>query len=86
MYELEFTHRAEKDIRSLDKRYKKAIANRLTELKTNPLLGKSLGDNLKGLRSLREGVYRIIYEVQKKRLVILIITISHRQSVYKKLK
>lgn len=77
---------AQKDLRKINARYQAAIQNRLEELKDNPYLGKPLRDDLKGKYSIREGVYRIIYRIQKKELIVLIITVSHRQGVYKKIK
>jgi len=84
MYEVVVTKPAQKDLKKIDQRYQIAIKNRLVELKSNPYLGKPLRDDLKGRYSLREGVYRIIYRIRKKKLLILIIAISHRQGVYKK--
>ena len=42
--------------------------------------GKPLRYNLKGCRSLRVGDYRILYQINKK--IILIIAIKHRKEVY----
>jgi mRNA interferase RelE/StbE len=36
-----------------------------------------------GLRRIRVGDYRIVYEVQDAQLVILVIRIAHRREVYK---
>lgn len=86
MYRIEYTHTAKRQITKIDKRYARSIIKKIGELRYNPLMGKKLHDDLKEYRSIREGVYRIIYQSIDKKLVILIITIGHRQSVYKKIR
>ncbi len=57
---------------------KQAIEERLT---TDPIgFGKPLRYSLKGLRRLRVGDYRIIYQIKDKRVIIL--AIKHRKDVY----
>lgn len=84
MYSVILAKSAAKDLERLDDRYKKAIKNQLLALQSNPNLGKKLKDNLNEFRSLREGVYRIIYKIEKKQVLILVVAISHRQGVYKR--
>ena len=55
----------------------------LNTLKTNPFLGKPLKDRLKGKYSLRVGVYRIIYSIEKQELIIYILDIGHRREIYR---
>ena len=83
MYKLFLTKTAEKDLKRIDERYQVAINNRFENLKENPFIGKRLKDNLKEFWSLREGVYRIIYTVNKNDITVIIVTIGHRQGVYK---
>lgn len=59
------------------------IDNALELLKSNPFLGKSLTDNLKGKYSLRVGVYRIIYSIDKSKIIIYVLDIGHRREVYR---
>ncbi len=58
------------------------IDNAIESLKTNPFLGKPLKDRLKGKYSLRVGVYRIIYSIEKHEITIYILDIGHRREVY----
>lgn len=58
---------------------KKAIEEKLT---TEPeFFGKPLQFSLNGLRSLRVGYYRVIFQLKKKE--VFIILIAHRSVVYK---
>ncbi len=68
MYKVVLPKEAQKSLDRLDNRYLCSIINCLEDLKRNPLIGKKLHDNLRDKRSIREGVYWIIYEVIKKTL------------------
>jgi len=48
----------------------------------NPYAGKALAGRYRGLYSYRFSSYRIVYELRKKHLVILILRVSHRKDVY----
>jgi len=58
----------------------------LEELSTNPHAGKALRGELRGYWSFRVGVYRIIYTIQKKEVVVEVLRIHHRKEVYEKLR
>lgn len=66
-----------------DKEIFRRIDNALENLKTNPFLGKALRDNLKGKYSLRVGVYRIIYMIEKQEITVYILDIGHRREIYR---
>ncbi len=53
----------------------------LTEDPTS--FGKPLSSSLKGFWRYRVGDYRIICEIRKKELIILVIDIGHRSKIYK---
>ena len=48
-----------------------------------PLEGNPLKGSLRGARSWRVGQYRIIYRVEDKRLVVLILDMGHRGDIYR---
>lgn len=86
MYNITLSSQAEKTYIKLYKK-DKILFNRIRYalecLKTNPLEGKPLKDKLKGKRSLRVGMYRIIYSVIKQSLIIHILDIGHRREIYR---
>lgn len=84
MYIVEFTKTARKHLLKLPKEYQTRIRNRIDILLENPLSGKPLEGEYKGLFSLRVWPYRIIYKILKQKLIIEVIEIKHRQSAYKK--
>jgi mRNA interferase RelE/StbE len=55
------------------------LAENLEEIKPKALTGE-----LSGLYKLREGDYRIIYEIVHKEKVIILHSIGHRREVYQK--
>jgi mRNA interferase RelE/StbE len=58
------------------------VLQALEALASDPLLGKPLVGELKGLRSYRVWPYRILYEIRKRELIVLVVRIGHRQGVY----
>ena len=58
-----------------------AAIDRLAE---NPYVGSALKGQLRGLRRIRVGDYRVVYEIQDEKLVILVIGIAHRRDIYKR--
>lgn len=86
MYKIILLSDAEKSYRNLfttNKELFQRIDNALEALKTNPFLGKPLKDRLKGKYSLRVGVYRIVYSIEKQEITIYILDIAHRREVYR---
>lgn len=55
----------------------------IDQLKTNPTSGGVLKGEFSGLRRIRIGNYRVVYEVQDQKLVVLVIRIGHRREVYR---
>jgi mRNA interferase RelE/StbE len=55
----------------------------IDSLSTNLAAGGVLKGEFSGLRRLRVGDYRIVYEVNGGELIVLVIRIGHRQGVYR---
>jgi mRNA interferase RelE/StbE len=83
MYKLKFTPTAKKNFKKLDKRYKSAVSKALSKLGNNPKIGSPLKGELKGYWKLRFSRYRIVYQIHKRQLVIVIFDIVHRKEVYR---
>ena len=85
-YTVEFRPGVLKSIKHFPKRELLRIKKKLEELSNNipdPATTKMKGDN--DFHKVRIGDYRIVYEIQGDRLVILVVKIGHRKDVYKKL-
>ena len=48
-----------------------------------PCAGRVLKGEFSGLRRLRVGNYRIVYEVQAQQLVVLVVRIGRRRDIYR---
>ena len=81
-YEVYLTSEAETFLKKCDKSVRGRIVKRLTTLGNDPEAGKPLTAVLAGLRSLRIGDYRAIYEIKNSELLILVIKIGHRKNAY----
>lgn len=83
---IEFTAQAENALRRLDKSVVRRVKKYLSQIKELPnprMRGESLKGNLSEFWKYRVGDYRIVCEIQDKKLVILIVKIGHRRDVYK---
>ena len=83
-YPIKFSNSASKQVEKIkDKNLKEKIACGLEYIAKEPLIGKPLQAELKGLFSYRIGDYRIIYAFYKEKKYIGIIRIDHRREAYK---
>jgi mRNA interferase RelE/StbE len=84
MYRIEYLESVFEDLKTISKsekaRIRKAIEQKLVH---NPIeFGKPLQYSLKGLRRLRVGDYRIIFQVETDGKTVLIVKIGHRREIY----
>jgi len=84
MYEVAWKDEAEAGLRKIDLNIVKKIKSRVEKhLAQNPYVGKPLKGNWKGFYSYRcFDQYRVIYEVQKTKLLIIVVKVGHRREVY----
>ena len=58
------------------------VIEAIDRLAEEPNAGGTLKGEFSGLRRLRVGRYRVVYEVLGEELVVLVIRIGHRREVY----
>jgi len=63
--------------------YRRAVDDAMRGLASEPQSGKPLKGRLHHLRSLRVGVYRIIYRFSVSSGVVVVETIRHRSEAYR---
>lgn len=83
MYRIKITQRTRREFKKIQKRHQHAIAAIIEELKEEPFIGKPLKRELTGRYSYRVGLYRVIYKINEKDKVIVVLTAGHRAKVYK---
>jgi len=83
-YKLAFKKSVAKDLRSIPNRDVARILQRTTKLQENP---RPVGsEKLSGQERyrIRQGLYRIIYELKDELLVVTVVKVAHRKHVYKR--
>jgi mRNA interferase RelE/StbE len=60
-----------------------AIEDVLGVLERDPTVGHALRGRLRGLRSLRVGTYRIIYQLSEAEQTVRVVAIRHRSLAYR---
>ncbi len=81
---IEFSAQAKKQGDKLSQEIKQRVIKALRTLAQNPYPPQARKLTGSGYYRLRIGDYRVIYEVQEDRLLILVIRIGHRKDVYRR--
>ena len=82
-YSLQIKRSAAKALQKIEKKQRIRLIENIERLRKEPNAGGVLKGEFAGLRRLRVGNYRIIYEVIDERLIILVIRVGHRREVYR---
>ena len=75
---------AAKELKRVARKDRTRIVAAIDRLAENPFLGNALKGGMRGLRRLRVGDYRVLYEVREDLLVVLVVSVSHRREVYRR--
>lgn len=81
-YSIRIKRSAAKALRRLPKEDRQRLVAAIDRLANEPLAGSVLKGEYAGLRRLRVGRYRVIYEAIHRELVILVVRVGQRGSVY----
>lgn len=82
-YSLRIKASAVKEIRALPKGDRERVVAAIDGLRAEPHQGTQLKGSATGLRRVRVGRYRIIFEVQAAVLIVLVLRVGHRKDVYR---
>lgn len=74
---------AEKFFLKLNHLDQKKIIKAIDKLQKDPLVGEKLKGGYQGLFKLRAWPYRVIYSFDQNSRTVLVVTIGHRQGVYR---
>jgi mRNA interferase RelE/StbE len=72
-----------KELSRISKPDRLRIVVGIDQLALNPYRGSALKGDLTGLRRIRVGSYRVIYEIRETQLIVLVVTVGHRREVYR---
>lgn len=82
-YSLRIKASAVKALRRIPKAERVRLIEAIDRLPAEPAAGGVLKGEFQGLRRLRVGSYRIIYEIDEGELTILVVRVGHRKDVYR---
>lgn len=82
-YNITFKESVAKDLRSIPNQDVKRILLRIDTLVENPRGEGCIKLSGQNLYRVRQGLFRIVYEIVDDRLVVHVIKIAHRSNVYK---
>jgi mRNA interferase RelE/StbE len=74
---------AAKALAAIPKPERERLITAIDRLCDTPAAGSALKGEYEGLRRLRVGRYRVVYEWQRRELVVLVIRIGRRREVYR---
>ena len=82
-YSVRIKKSAAKELARLPRDVKERLIEAIDKLGEEPLTGVLLKGGLYGLRRLRVGHYRIVYEVLEGELIVLVVRVAHRRNAYR---
>lgn len=82
-YSLRIKESAKKEIVALPRSDRERVIAAIDGLRADPQQGTQLKGSATGLRRIRVGRYRVIFEVQKDVLIVLVLRVGHRKDVYR---
>ena len=83
-YSVRIKASAAKQLARIDVRDRRVLVEQIDRLATDPHVGSALKGELTGLRRVRVGAYRVVFEVRTGELVVLVVRVAHRSNVYRR--
>ena len=84
LYEILYSDMAEEDLSKIDKTTAARIKKRLETIRPNPYIYVKRLSGVE-LFSLRAGDYRVIMDIKNNKMIIFVVKIGHRKSIYEEL-
>ncbi len=82
-FEITFKSSVAKDLRAIPNRDVERILKKIDTLAKNPRAEGCIKLSGEERYRVKQGVYRIIYEIEDDQLIVHIVKVSHRSNVYK---
>lgn len=82
-YRITFKKSVAKDLRGIPSSDVKRILQRIDSLAENPRDEGCVKLSTQERYRVRQGIYRIVYEIRDETLIVQVVKVAHRSSVYK---
>lgn len=82
-FELVFKESVSKDLKDVPKQDVQRILERIHLLRNDPYSAGSVKLSGKNYYRVRQGNYRILYEIKDRQLVVVVVKVGHRREVYR---
>ena len=83
-YSIRIKRSASRELARVPRSDRLRIVRAIDGLAEHPLAGSALKGELRGLRRMRAGDYRVVYEVLADTLVVLVVRVAHRREAYRR--
>ena len=83
IYSVRIKDSAAKELARLPRDVRERLVDAIDGLAEEPLAGNALKGGMRGLRRLRVGDYRIVYELLDGELAVLVVRVAHRREAYR---
>ena len=84
-YSVRIKRSAARELAGISQPVRTRVIHAIDGLREQPLAGAPLKGELRGLRRLRVGNYRIVYELLNSELVVLVVRVTHRREAYRRM-
>ena len=81
-FDIEFRRSVEKELKSIPKKDQIRILKRIDDLATEPRPPSCKKLSGQERYRIRQGNYRVLYEIQDVRLVVVIVKVGNRRDIY----
>ena len=83
-YSIRIKRSATRDLEQIARQHRERIVHAIDRLGEQPYGGHPLKGDLRGLRRIRVGDYRVVYELLYDELVVLVVRVAHRREAYRR--
>ena len=83
-YSIHIKKSAAKELARIPSNDRVRVIRAIDQLKDHPYSGSPLKGEFRGIRRIRVGDYRVLYEVGVEELTILIVRVATREEVYRR--
>ena len=83
-YAIRIKESAARELQHIERSDRERLIAAIDRLAENPFAGSALKGELRGLRRIRVGDYRLIYELREQDLVVLVLRAAHRREAYRR--